>query len=311
MEFQDSTKVRLGYIESTTTGMKLSGKSGAASITLGNTIAQTATAFSGDITVPDEAYGAGWNSSLEAPTKNALYDKLQTMVVGGSNTQVQFNDGGAFGGDAGFTYNKTTDVATIGGVLLSGQTASRLAIFDSSKNIVSADTATYPSLSELAFVKGVSGAIQTQLGNKQATLVSGTNIKTINGVTLLGSGDIAISASPAGSDTQIQYNNAGAFGADSLFTFNGDALGIGTATPRSSRLGMSAPSIAGAVAGTGTLAPSQIVDDGIVTGTGTLFLSEVEKGDLLMNNAENLAGMVTRVVSDTQLWYVGLGVGFF
>ncbi len=31
---------------------------------------------------------------------------------GGSNTQVQFNDGGSFGGDAGFTYNKTTNSIT-------------------------------------------------------------------------------------------------------------------------------------------------------------------------------------------------------
>ena len=31
---------------------------------------------------------------------------------GGSNTQVQFNDSGAFGGDAGLTYNKTTDTLT-------------------------------------------------------------------------------------------------------------------------------------------------------------------------------------------------------
>jgi hypothetical protein len=37
---------------------------------------------------------------------------------GGSDTQVQFNDGGSFGGDAGFTYNKTTDVATLGGLVL-------------------------------------------------------------------------------------------------------------------------------------------------------------------------------------------------
>lgn len=33
---------------------------------------------------------------------------------GGSNTQVQFNDSGAFGGDAEFTYNSTTDTLTIG-----------------------------------------------------------------------------------------------------------------------------------------------------------------------------------------------------
>ena len=32
---------------------------------------------------------------------------------GGSDTQVQFNDGGAFGGDANFTFNKTTNTLTI------------------------------------------------------------------------------------------------------------------------------------------------------------------------------------------------------
>lgn len=34
--------------------------------------------------------------------------------VAGSDTQVQFNDGGAMAGDAGLTYNKTTDVLTAG-----------------------------------------------------------------------------------------------------------------------------------------------------------------------------------------------------
>lgn len=36
---------------------------------------------------------------------------------GGSDTQVQFNDASAFGGDAGFTYNKTTDALTLAGAL--------------------------------------------------------------------------------------------------------------------------------------------------------------------------------------------------
>lgn len=31
---------------------------------------------------------------------------------GGSDTQVQFNDGGSFGGDTGFTFNKTTNAIT-------------------------------------------------------------------------------------------------------------------------------------------------------------------------------------------------------
>jgi hypothetical protein len=38
--------------------------------------------FSADVAVPDEAYGVGWNASLEVPTKNALYDKIETMGGG-------------------------------------------------------------------------------------------------------------------------------------------------------------------------------------------------------------------------------------
>lgn len=40
--------------------------------------------FTGDISVPDEAYGVGWNWSVEVPTKNAIYDKIETMWSGGS-----------------------------------------------------------------------------------------------------------------------------------------------------------------------------------------------------------------------------------
>lgn len=35
--------------------------------------------FTGDIVVPDEAYWAWWDGSLEVPTKNAIYDKIQSM----------------------------------------------------------------------------------------------------------------------------------------------------------------------------------------------------------------------------------------
>lgn len=43
-------------------------------------------------------------------------------------------------------------------------------------------------------------SLQTTLDNKQASLVSGTNIKTINGETLLGSGDIVISGGGGSGD---------------------------------------------------------------------------------------------------------------
>lgn len=46
---------------------------------------------------------------------------------GGSNTQVQYNASGSFGGDAGFTYDAATDKATLtGGILLSNLTSGRV-----------------------------------------------------------------------------------------------------------------------------------------------------------------------------------------
>lgn len=37
------------------------------------------------------------------------------LVIGGANTQVQFNDSGVLGGDAGLTYDKTTDILSVVG----------------------------------------------------------------------------------------------------------------------------------------------------------------------------------------------------
>lgn len=40
--------------------------------------------FSSNPLIPDEVYGVGWNGVLEPPTKNALYDKIETLSAGGS-----------------------------------------------------------------------------------------------------------------------------------------------------------------------------------------------------------------------------------
>ena len=63
-------------------------------------------------------------SSLDGITPVILWAHPSTHAIltegvataEGSNTQVQFNDGGVFGGDAGLTYDKTTDILTTGGI---------------------------------------------------------------------------------------------------------------------------------------------------------------------------------------------------
>lgn len=49
--------------------------------------------FSSDPLIPDEAYGAGWNGSLEPPTKNAVYDKLETGYTSYSPTWTNLSVG--------------------------------------------------------------------------------------------------------------------------------------------------------------------------------------------------------------------------
>jgi len=56
-----------------------------------------------------------------------------------------------------------TGKLSVPNVNVSGLTASQIVITDGSSNLASATVATYPSLTELAYVKGVTSAIQTQI----------------------------------------------------------------------------------------------------------------------------------------------------
>jgi len=70
-------------------------------------------AFTLDVTVPDEVYGVGWNGSLEVPTKNAIYDKIESLSAGGDPDQNLWE---TVAGDTGSTAaDITTDTLTIAG----------------------------------------------------------------------------------------------------------------------------------------------------------------------------------------------------
>lgn len=62
-----------------------------------------------------------------------------------------------------------TGTVTTPSVIVNSETANTIASFDASKNIKSLVTATYPSLTELSYVKGLTSALQTQLDSKLTT----------------------------------------------------------------------------------------------------------------------------------------------
>jgi hypothetical protein len=97
------------HLSSLTLGSALavaSGGTGVATLTANNVVLGNGTSAvqfvaPGSVGNVLTSNGTTWTSSAPASTS-----------PGGSDTQVQFNDGGSFGGDAGLTYNKTTDTLT-------------------------------------------------------------------------------------------------------------------------------------------------------------------------------------------------------
>jgi hypothetical protein len=90
------------------------------------------------------------------------------------------------------------------------------------------------NLTGLPTVNSVAIANTTQVAAKQDTLVSGTNIKTINSTSILGSGNISVVTSPSGVSGAIQFSNGSAFASDATKLFWDDTnkrLGIGTNVP--------------------------------------------------------------------------------
>ena len=75
---------------------------------------------------------------------------------------------------------------------------------------------------EFEYLNGVTSAIQTQIDSKQATLVSATNIKTINSTSVLGSGNIAVEPSITATTSADYYR-----GDKTFATLNKTAVGLG------------------------------------------------------------------------------------
>jgi len=187
---------------------------------------------------------AVFTGSASGLTINTATNGNLTLSPGGSGTTtINAGAGGvAITTDAGNSDITLTPHGT-GDVLVSSLTASGIVITDANKGLQSASVATYPSLTELSYVKGVTSALQTQINGKQA---SGTYLTSANIVATITNG---VTTNAPSEDAVFDALALKAPLASPSFTT--PSLGVATAT-----------SINGATITSGTL-------NGSVTGTNT------------------------------------------
>jgi hypothetical protein len=167
----------------------------------------------------------GWNGSALAwaaagatitndTTTNATYYPVWANGTSGSLTT-------AYVSSTKLSFNPSTGVLTASGFAgpLTGNASTATTLATARTLTIGSTGKTFNGSANVTWSLAEIGA--------QATLVSGTNIKTVNGTTLLGSGNLAVSASPAGSSSQVQYNSSGAFAGSANLTFNGTNLTCG------------------------------------------------------------------------------------
>jgi hypothetical protein len=212
-----------------------------------------------------------------------------TTITSGTDTRILYDNAGVVGeytltgsGTVVAMATAPTFQTSINGAYL---TASEILITDASKNIVSAAVATYPSLTELSYVKGVTSALQTQLNalmtNPMTTGgdviyggASGTPTRLANGtagyllqsngttlaptwVTAPASGlTIGTTAITSGTTTRILYDNAGTLGEYTI-------TGTGTVVAMQTSPAFTTPSL-------GVATATSINGNTFTTGTYTL-----------------------------------------
>ena len=209
--FGNASDASIEYDENGRNTLIISGSQGGVEISGSGVLFDPGTVVSGAIGGPGSYLGINTNGKL------VLTASSGGGTPGGSDTQVQYNNGGAFGGVASLTFDDS------GG---------HLTVIDDKKLIFGTNSDSSIEYDEngrnTLIISGSQGGIEISGSSvlfDPATVASGSIGGPGSYVGINSDGKLVLTASsgggtPGGSDTQIQYNNGGAFGGVASLTFN-------------------------------------------------------------------------------------------
>src|ERR1035437_3254633 len=210
-----------------------------------------------------------------------LIGNLQALGISGAGYAIAktgtntFANVSASGGSSGLTIGTTT---------ITSGTTGRL-LYDNAGVLGELDTATYPSITELSYVKGVTSAIQTQINAKGVGTVT-----SVAAITLGTTGTDLSSTVATGTTTPVitlqvptaSASNRGALSSTDWSTFNNKGSGTVTAVSVATANGVSGSSSGGATPAL-TIALRAITPtsvNGLSVGIGSgAFISNVAIGN--------------------------------
>ena len=178
----------------------------------------------GDITSGNGTFTANISAG-NVKTDNLLYANgtpWDLQLPGGSNTYVQFNDNGDLGGNANFTFNKSTSVLTVtGNIAASNVNAGNLLTATFLTGTLT--TAAQPNITSVGNLTSLTvsdgNVSNTIIAYGNGTLAVSGNITANNFVGNI-SGNISGNIVIPGANTGVVFNDQGNANTSTAFTFN-------------------------------------------------------------------------------------------